>query len=189
MNHVIAIGFSAGGLDPLMEIVKSLRPDMKAAVLITAHRSDDIKEFYLVEVLSRIGLMPVKMAEAGELIECGRIYVFKPGYHLIASPDGKIGLTLGPKIEGFRPSINELFRTVGETFKKKSVGVVLSGCLYDGTIGLLALKKNGGISIVQDLKEAEFPWMPLSALQADGKIDYVLKAKDIQTKLKEIAHD
>lgn len=189
MNNVIAIGFSAGGLDPLREIVRSLPSDMKASVLITAHRSEDVQEFYLVEVLSGISLMPVKLAENGELIECGRIYVFKPGYHLTATPYGKIGLTLGPKIEGFRPSINELFRTVGETFKKRSIGVVLSGCLYDGTIGLLALKKNGGTTIVQDLEEAEFPWMPLSALQADGKIDYVLKAKDIENKLKEIAHD
>jgi len=189
MNNVIAIGFSAGGLDPLREIVRSLPNDMKASVLITAHRSIDVLEFYLVDLLSIISRMQVKMAENGEPIECGRIYVFKPGYHLIATPDGKIGLTLGPKIEGFRPSINELFRTVGETFKKKSVGVVLSGCLYDGTIGLIALKKNGGTTIVQDLKEAEFPWMPLSAIEADGKIDYILKAKDIQNKLKEIAHD
>lgn len=170
----------------MKEIISSFSRDIQAAILVCTHRSEG-KPIYLAEVLNNTGRLPAKIVEDGEDLECGHIYISRPGYHFLIDGEGKARLTLSPKVEGFRPSINELFRSAAEQFTTRVIGVVLSGCLYDGATGLLDIKKHGGTTIVQNLEEAEFPWMPLAALEKDGHIDKVLKARDIETYLKENA--
>src|SRR5947209_15225749 len=103
----------------------------------------------LPQILARAGDIPATHAVDGELIEAGHIYVAPPDRHLLVS-DGHIALGRGPKINGYRPAIDSLFRTAAEAWGQSAVGVVLSGALDDGTAGLRAIKRNGGTAFVQD---------------------------------------
>ena len=92
--------------------------------------------------------------------------------------DGRIELWRGPKENYTRPAINPLFRSAAENYGPKAIGIILTGLLDDGTAGLIAIKKRGGIAIVQDPDEATFSSMPESALQHDH-VDYSVKLSEM----------
>jgi two-component system chemotaxis response regulator CheB len=84
----------------------------------------------------------------------------------------------GPRENGHRPSVDVLFRSAAETFGPRVIGVVLTGALSDGALGLAAIKDHGGLAIVQHPEEAFAPGMPLSALRATA-VDYTLRLAEI----------
>jgi two-component system chemotaxis response regulator CheB len=90
----------------------------------------------------------------------------------------------GPRENHSRPAIDPLFRSAARAYGSRVIGVVLSGALYDGSMGLLAVKTRGGIAIVQDPREAAVDSMPRSALKL-VEADYVLAAADIASVLNE----
>ncbi len=93
----------------------------------------------------------------------------------------------GPKENRFRPAIDPLFRTAALTYGKQVVGIVLSGVLNDGTAGLIEIKEQGGVAIVQNPKEALILSMPNSAIK-HASVDYILPAADIACILVELAY-
>ncbi len=93
------------------------------------------------------------------------IVVARPDHHLLVEP-GHISTTRGPKENGFRPAVDPLFRTAAETYGDRVIGIILSGALDDGAHGLVLVKRHGGITIVQDPREALTPWMPSNAIRA-----------------------
>jgi two-component system chemotaxis response regulator CheB len=93
----------------------------------------------------------------------------------------------GPAEDRHRPSINALFRSAAVARGKQVAGVVLTGTLDDGTAGLWWVKRFGGVTIVQDPEEAEFPEMPCSAL-AHVNIDYVRSVSEMGMLLYELAN-
>lgn len=115
-------------------------------------------------ILSRAGPLPA--VEAGDMtpLRPGRIYFAPPDHHLLVSP-GHVHVTKGPRENRFRPAIDPLFRTAARYYGDRVIGVILTGMLNDGTIGLLAVKRRGGFAIVQDPDDALFPSMPESALR------------------------
>jgi two-component system chemotaxis response regulator CheB len=121
-------------------------------------------ETRLPALLRSAGWLPAAQAEDGEPIQMGRIYVAPPDRHLVVRP-GRLALVHGPRENHSRPAIDPLFRTAARAYGPRVIGVVLSGALYDGSMGLLAIKTRGGIAIVQDPDEATFDSMPRSALQ------------------------
>lgn len=159
-RDMIVIGASAGGLQYLQLLVSDLSADLPAAVLIVQHIGT---RSYLAEILARNSRLKVEPAVSGTSIEHGRVYVAVPGMHLLVH-DGHLLLRRGPRENLTRPAIDPLFRSAACSYGARVIGVVLSGALNDGTAGLRAIKRCGGVTIVQDPDEAPFPDMPASAL-------------------------
>lgn len=114
-------------------------------------------------------------------IEFGRIYVAPPDRHMLLA-EQHIHLSRGPKEGLHRPSINATFRSAARIYRDRVIGVLLSGMLDDGASGLWDIVQHGGISIIQDPEEAQFPSMPFNALK-DVPINYKLPASQIGPKL------
>ncbi len=171
LGKVIVIGASAGGLQPLHRILDDIPPDLPAAVFVVLHIG---AASHLVEILGRTAALPVMPARSGQRIEPGVIYVAVPDKHLLLH-DQHILLRRGPRENLARPAIDPLFRSAASTFGARVIGVVLSGALNDGTAGLRAIKRCGGITVVQQPSDAAVPGMPLSALLY-AEIDHVAPA-------------
>ena len=131
--------------------------------------------------------MPARMASDGAAIRPGRILVAPPNRHLVVEP-GVVRLRGGPRINRFRPSIDVLFRSAAAAYGPRVAAVILSGMLDDGAHGLLTVKQNGGVAIVQDTAEALFTGMPFSALDRVA-VDHVLRVSEIGPILDELARN
>jgi len=173
---IIVIGASAGGLEPLLEIVAGVPVELPASIFITVHTAAD-GDTRLADILARRSRIPVAFAKHQEPLIGGRIYVAPPDVHLLVTP---VGLTLnhGPRQNGFRPAIDPMFKSAARVYGNRSMGVILSGALDDGTYGLKLIKEAGGTAVVQDPDEATVSAMPLSAIRYVA-VDHVLPARAI----------
>jgi two-component system, chemotaxis family, protein-glutamate methylesterase/glutaminase len=138
------------------------------------------------DILSRAGPLPAIHPVDGEEIRHGHIYVAPPDYHLLLEQD-HMRVVRGPKENRHRPAVDPLFRSAAVAYGPRVVGVILTGSLDDGTAGLWAVKRRGGVAIVQDPNEALYPGMPGSAL-AHVQIDYRLPLTEIGATLVQLAH-
>ena len=163
-REIVAIGASAGGIQALTTLVRGLPLRFPAAVFVVVH-IPPYAVSRLPEILSRASPLPAAHARQGEPIEPGRIYVAPPDRHLLVR-QGRVELTRGPRENHSRPAIDPLFRSAARAYGPRVIGIVLSGALYDGSTGLMAIKARGGVAVVQDPEEAAFASMPRSALQA-----------------------
>jgi len=170
-HDIVVIGASVGGVEAIPRLISSLSAGLPASIFVVLH-SGPQGHGILPEIIRKNSALPVRHATDGEKILQGRVYVSKPDYHLML--DGaRIRMVRGPKENFQRPAIDALFRTAAECYGPRVVGVVLTGNLDDGTAGLYAVKKLGGIAIVQDPKDALAPAMPRSALR-NVKVDHCL---------------
>lgn len=177
MDHdIIVIGASAGGVAALRSLVSRLPADLNAAIFIVIHLSPN-RPSYLADILARCGPLPAHSPVDGEEIRPGHIYVATPDRHLLLE-NGRVRVSCGAKVNRMRPAVDPLFQTAALAYRDRVVGVVLTGVLDDGTAGLAAIKAMGGVAVVQDPEEAQFPDMPQSALQA-VEIDYCLPIAEI----------
>jgi two-component system chemotaxis response regulator CheB len=182
---VFVIGASAGGLEPLKQIVRRLPADFPAAICIVVHISPQ-SPGHIPEILADAGLLPAAHAVDGEPLEKGRIYVAPPDHHLVIEPKHKLRLGRGPKENLFRPAIDPLFRSAAIHYDGRAAGIILSGGLDDGAAGLAAIKHLGGAAIIQAPDEAIVSSMPLAAQRATP-IDYSLPADEIAEKMTRLA--
>ena len=162
---MIAIGASAGSLAALQRLVNELPSDLPAAVLVVVHLQRTAPS-HLAKILGRASRLPVSTAEHGEPIVPGQIRVAPPDQHLLVD-DGRINLSRGPLENGFRPAVDPLFRSAAAVYGRRLAAVVLSGSRDDGSAGLVTVRRHGGVAIVQDPWEAQFPDMPRNALESD----------------------
>lgn len=162
-HDIIAIGASAGGLKALRTIVAGLPADLGASLFVVQHVAPGA-ESVLPAILDRDGALRAAHAVDGERIRPGRIYVAPPDHHLIVNR-GAMRVARGPHENRFRPSVDVLFRSAARAYGPRVVGVILTGYLDDGTVGLQAVQKCGGVTVVQDPFDAEHAGMPGSALR------------------------
>ncbi|MDB5045496.1 MAG: cheB [Deinococcus sp.] len=175
-HRLVVIGTSAGGMQPLLQLVANLPADFSAALCIVMHIQASSPSF-LPQILDRVGPLPVSQPVDGERILPGRIYCASPDHHLLVE-DGRFSVTKGPKENRVRPAIDALFRSAGYSEGPNVVGVILSGLLDDGTSGLWTIKHFGGTTVVQDPADAEYDSMPTSAL-AQVEIDHRVLSHDL----------
>jgi two-component system chemotaxis response regulator CheB len=172
----ITIGASAGGFEVLQDIAAHLPADFPVPVFVVLHIAP-YEPSLLPKILNRVGPLHAIHPEDGQRFEPGFIYVAPPDHHLLVDA-GHIAVKRGPKENNFRPSIDTLFRSAAYSFGPRTIGVVLSGALSDGTSGLWSIKRLGGIAVVQDPFEARFPSMPRSALEYI-EADYTVRSTEI----------
>jgi two-component system chemotaxis response regulator CheB len=183
-RDIVCIGASAGGLQPLRELIHELPSDLPAAVFAVVHTGRD-NPGALPGLLRKVASVPVDEAREGQAVERGRIYVPPPDHHVILERE-RLRVVRGPRENGFRPAIDPLFRTAAIACGPRVVGVVLSGGLSDGTAGLIAIKQAGGIAMVQEPEGALVPTMPLSAM-ARVEVDHVLDPKALAAMIVRLA--
>jgi two-component system chemotaxis response regulator CheB len=175
-RDIIVIGASAGGVTAILELVRRLPRNLPATILITIHMRPESNS-NLPTVIRRAGELEAVFPRFTEPFRNGYIYVAPPNLHMLVEDD-HIRLGDGPRENGARPAVDPLFRSAAEAAGPRVIGVILSGAMDDGVGGLAAVKRNGGITIVQDPDEAEFDGMPRSAIE-NVQVDYVLPVAEI----------
>jgi two-component system, chemotaxis family, protein-glutamate methylesterase/glutaminase len=182
-QHVVAVGASAGGVEALTRLCSLLPEDLPAAVFVVLHVSSTFPSF-LPQILSRAGHLPAQHARDGQPIQAGKIYIAPPDMHLMVG-ERTMYLSRGPQENGHRPAIDVLFRSAAEAYRSNVIGVVLSGTLRDGALGLRDIQKAGGVTIVQDPQEALYPGMPENALRT-LVVDFTLPVAGIASRIIEL---
>ena len=185
LGPVVGIGASAGGVDALARLFGTLNDDLPAAVLVVLHVPATGRSL-LAPILNRHTALDVRVAEEGEALVPGRVYVAPADRHLVVA-NGRVRLERGPKENAVRPAVDPMLRSLAASYGDRAVAVVLSGALGDGSSGALAVKLAGGTVIVQDPEDATVPSMPESALRAVGEADAVLTADAIGPELARLA--
>jgi two-component system, chemotaxis family, protein-glutamate methylesterase/glutaminase len=169
-HHIVVIGTSAGGLEALDTLIGKFPTDIHAPIVIVQHMAPENTGAALLHRLGRFKAFQCALANDGEKLIPGRIYIGPPDNHLLVKGDHLL-VTKGARENRYRPAIDPLFRSAAVSHGPNVIAVLLTGMLDDGTAGLIAVKKCGGLTVVQDPKDATYPEMPLSAVN-NLKVDY-----------------
>lgn len=163
-RDIIAVGASAGGIRALRTLLQDLPPDLPAAMLVTVHLNPSANEDAVARAIQGSALLPVAVAREGDEVVSGRVFLAPPDRHLIV--DGsRLLVRRGPMENSSRPAIDPMLRSVACSFRGRAIGVLLTGYLDDGVSGLIAVKRCGGLVVVQDPEDAEYPDMPRHAVE------------------------
>jgi two-component system CheB/CheR fusion protein len=180
---IVGIGASAGGLDAFTQLLITLPVDTGMAFILVQHL-DPTHESQLSEILARATTMPVREATEALPIEPNSVYVIPPNRNITLS-GGAVHLT--PRVpHTINLPIDCLFESLAAEQGPNAVGVVLSGTGNDGTEGLKAIKRRGGLTFVQTESTAKFEGMPHSAI-ASGAADFTLSPAEIAQELARVS--
>lgn len=165
-------------------MVSQLPTDIRASIFIVQHLAPEAEGSAIVERLRRYKSFDARHAVDGETFERGRIYIAPPDRHLLLRKRTLL-VTKGARENRSRPGIDPLFRSAAVAHGSRVIGIILTGMLDDGTAGLVAIKKCGGVTVVQDPSEATFPGMPESAM-ANAKVDHCVRLAAMGPLLEEL---
>ncbi|MFW6274029.1 MAG: chemotaxis protein CheB [Halanaerobium sp.] len=171
---IVGIGASAGGLDAFKEFFSGMPDDNKTgmAFVFVQHLAPDHKSV-LTDIIQKYTKMEVKEVSDGMEVEPDSAYIIPPNYDMTFK-DGVLHLKEPSSARGHRMPIDIFFRSLAEAKGENAICVILSGTGSDGTLGLRAVKGQGGMAMVQKPETAKYDGMPLNAL-ATGLVDYELK--------------
>ena len=184
--RIIVIGGSAGAMRPLENILASLPANLPAAVFVVLH----LAPYAGREILDHLcGLSAVKarVAGDGDSFSEGEVILAPPDHHLIVKP-AQLRVMRTPRENLWRPSVDVLFRSAAVAHGSAVIGVILSGALDDGSAGLAAVKRCGGLALVQSPANAQVASMPDAAIR-NAPVDQVLDADAIAPALERLCRD
>lgn len=179
---IVAIGASAGGLAAFQAFFSGMpdskKPDM--AFVLIQHLAPDHKSI-LTEIIRKFTSMQVYEVEDGMTVQPNCVYIIPPGKDM-ALFNGSLQLLEPSDLHGRRLVIDSFFRSLSEDQHEQAIGIILSGTGSDGTLGIRAIKKGGGMTMVQSVESAEHDGMPSSAIST-GLVDYELPPEKMAKQL------
>lgn len=185
-NHmVIVVGAAAGGMKALKDLVEQFQSHLQATVLIVNHMRPDASSEKLVRVLDAAGPLTCSHPKNGQRFKPGHIYVAPSDHHMMIEGN-RILITKGARENRARPAIDPLFRSAAAAKGNRVIGVILTGDLDDGTSGMMAIKRCGGVCIAQDPDDAEHVDMPRSVIDNVG-VDHCLPISHMGDLLAQLA--
>jgi two-component system, chemotaxis family, protein-glutamate methylesterase/glutaminase len=176
-RDIVVMGTSAGGLEALDEVITHLPADLPASIFVVQHLGMQNSGAAILNRLARHKAFRCSLARDGETFKPRGIYIAPPDQHLLIK-DGRMKVTKGARENRFRPAIDPLFRSAAVSHGPSVVGVILTGLLDDGTAGLQAIQRCGGVTVVQDPKDAAYADMPQSALSNLG-VDHCVPLREL----------
>ena len=181
---IVGIGASGGGLEAFSELLRNLPANTGMTFVLVEHL-DPRHETTLVELLGNCAQMPVIQLTDAARVEPDRVYLIPPNATMVHL-DGTLRVSPPARQLSHRPKpIDQFFVSLAETVHNRAIGVILSGAASDGTLGLKAIKTEGGITFAQD-STAGFDGMPRNAIAADV-VDFILPPKRIAEELARLA--
>ena len=176
-RNIIVVGAAAGGLEALDRLIGQLPTDLPASIFIVQHMDPHNSGEPLFRRLSRHQAFHPKLAEDGDRFKPGHLYIAPPDNHLLLRKS-RLLVTKGARENRNRPGIDPLFRSAAVAHGSRVIGVVLTGMMDDGTAGLIAIKRCGGVTVVQDPRDAAYSGMPMSALD-NADVDYCVSIAEM----------
>jgi two-component system chemotaxis response regulator CheB len=173
----VVVGASAGGVEALCDILRSVPARLRAPILIVLHLPRD-RPSLLAEIFGTRSRRPVREPMDKEPIENGTIYVAPPDYHMMVDEGPQISLSDDELVNFSRPSIDVLFQSAADFYGDRLLGIILTGANEDGAEGLAAVHAAGGVTVVQEPEGAQSPYMLVSALKRTQP-DFVLTLAEI----------
>lgn len=183
-RDVIVIGASIGGVQALLGLCEALPDDLPAIVGVVIHRSP----WYRIDAAALYGhrsRIRVREGRSGDSLIAGTVYFAPSDHHMLFGASG-IELSRGPRVHFVRPAVDMLFVSAATAFRDRVAGILLTGGGADGAHGLVTIKAQGGLSIVQRPSEAADPTMPLTGLREDS-VDYVASLEELPSLLTALA--
>ena len=171
---IVGIGASAGGVQALEEFFSHVRDHPNAAFVVLQHLSPDFRSM-MSEILQRKTQMQVRQVMEKMTIEPGMVYVMPPGKNLTFQNKR---FCLVDRARHLNYPINLFFESMAKEFAERSIGVVMTGGGSDGTEGLMAISRAGGVALAQTPDSAAFESMPTSAI-ASGIVDKILAPSEL----------
>ena len=156
--RVVGIGASAGGLEACTKLLGALPSDNGMAFILVQHL-DPTNESMMADLLAHRTSMTVVQAADGMPLEREHLYIIPPGMDLSVG-NGALHLSQPKARHGARLPFDFLLRSLAEEYGEHAICVILSGTGADGSLGLKAVKEQGGLVIAQDPDEAEYDGMP-----------------------------
>ncbi len=179
-TRIVGIGASAGGLEPLEQFLANV-PAASGLGYIVVQHLDPTHKAMLAEILQRATAMPVREVTSSMAIASDTVYVIPPNTELTVM-SGVLHLVEPAEPRGMRLPIDVLFCSLAREQGDRAIGVVLSGMGSDGTLGLQAIKSQGGLTVAQEPQTAQFDSMPRSAIAA-GAVDVTGPAADLPRRI------
>ena len=183
---IVAIGTSWGGLMAMSQLLGALPADFSIPIVMVQHRGKGADRL-LSELLQDVTPLTVCEIEDKDNLEAGRVHVAPADYHVLVER-GSLTLTIEDAVRYSRPSIDVLFTSVGDTYGREAIGVVLTGANEDGARGLAHIVRRGGKALIQSPKSAEIPIMPEAAIRAVPTAE-VLPLAQLSERLIELSHE
>ncbi|MBQ32085.1 MAG: chemotaxis response regulator protein-glutamate methylesterase [Deltaproteobacteria bacterium] len=186
---VIAVGASTGGTEALLELLQPLPETMPGIVVVQHMPAVFTKSF--AERLNQQCRLEVKEAEAGDVVQSGRVLIAPGDQHLLlesAERGYRVRLQDSPLVNRHRPAVDVLFRSVAQVAGRQAIGVILTGMGNDGADGMREMRDSGAHNLAQDEASCVVFGMPKVAIERGG-VDQMLSLEAISVLLMQLTHE